>query len=100
LAGLRDSARLKSDPERAYTVWEGSKLAAAGSCIGPPEYRPAGRAGRDLLEQHQPLPAHAVFGEAEPGGIAARPSQALDKAAADRVADVHEYDRHRTGRLK
>src|SRR6516162_5624172 len=100
LARVADIDWLQFHTERRRNCLDGTQLAAAGSLPGIPQYRHARQAGRDLLEQLQPFPAHAVFGETEPGGIAAGPSQALDKAAADRVADVHEHDRHRTGRLK
>src|SRR5262249_48333700 len=34
------------------------------------------------------------------GGVAARPSQAINKTRADRVGDVYEYDRHGARRLQ
>ena len=49
---------------------------------------------RNLFEQLQPFPAHAVFGIREAGRIAARSRQALGKAAADGVGDPREHDRH------
>ena len=61
--------------------------------------RHARHARRDLLEQLQPFPAHAVFERGEAGGVAARPRQALDEAGADRIGDWHEHDRHGAGRL-
>jgi hypothetical protein len=39
---------------------------------------------RDLLEQLQPFPAHAVFVNGEPGRVAARMCQARDETGADR----------------
>jgi hypothetical protein len=35
----------------------------------------------------------------ESGGVAARPRQARDEASANRVGDIHKYDRHRARRL-
>src|SRR5262249_5457575 len=36
----------------------------------------------------------------EPGGVAAWPRQAVDKAGADRIGDDHKYDRHGARRLQ
>ena len=46
---------------------------------------------------HFPLMPYSKMRKA--GGIAAWPRQAVDKAAADRIGDIHEHDRHGAGRL-
>jgi hypothetical protein len=51
------------------------------------------------LEQFQPFPADAELENNKSGGVAARPRQAFDEAAADRVGDIHEHNWHGTGRL-
>ena len=56
--------------------------------------------GRDLLEQLQPFSADAVFEKREPGGIAARPRQAVDKASGDWIGHDQEHDGHGAGRLQ
>ena len=53
----------------------------------------------DLLEQFQPFRTQAVFEIREPGGVAAWPRKAIDETTADRVNDLHKYDRHGAGRL-
>ena len=45
-------------------------------------------AGRDLLEQFQPFPAHAEFEQRKSGDVAARPRQACDETGADRIGDT------------
>src|SRR5262249_50109695 len=46
---------------------------------------------------HFPLMLYSY--KAKTGDIAARPSQTIDEAAADRINHRHEYDRHCVGRL-
>src|SRR5262249_38074451 len=60
----------------------------------------SGPASRNLLEQFKPFPAQIVLELHESGGIAARPRQAIDKAGADRIGDIHEHDWHRARRLQ
>jgi hypothetical protein len=55
--------------------------------------------GRDLFEQLQPFTADAEFVCGESGGVASRPRQTCDEAAADRIDGRHEYDRHGATRL-
>jgi hypothetical protein len=55
--------------------------------------------GCDLLEQLQPFAGEAVFAIEETRDIAPRPRQAIDKACADRIGDIHEHDRHGAGCL-
>jgi hypothetical protein len=56
-------------------------------------------AGGDLLEQFEPFPARAEFGRGEARGVTARPRQARNPAAADRIDDGHEHNRHGSGHL-
>jgi hypothetical protein len=55
---------------------------------------------RELLEQFQPFPAHAVFEHEEAGDVAARPRQARHETSADRVDNECEHDRHGARRLQ
>src|SRR5262249_37300897 len=64
------------------------------------KHRCSRHAGRDLLEQLQPFPAHAEFVDGEPGRVAARMCQARDETGADRIDDIHEYDRNGFRRLQ
>src|SRR6516225_10431035 len=54
----------------------------------------APHAWRDLFEQLEPFPAQAVFELHEAGRVAARPREAIDESAADRVGHIHEHNRH------
>jgi hypothetical protein len=56
-------------------------------------------AGGDLLEQFQPFPAQAEIVRGETSGVTARTRQARNPAAADRIDDGHEDNRHRLRRL-
>ena len=87
-------------PERRRHGLDYAKLANSGGCGGIPKNRHSRHARRDLLEQLQPFPADAVFEIHEPGGVAARPRQAVDEAGADRIDDDREHDRHGAGRLQ
>ena len=91
---------LTSTPERRRHGLDGGKLAGAGALGGIPKDRRSRYVRRDLLEQFQPFPAHAVFDIHETGGVAARPRQAVDEAGADRIGDNREHDRHGAGRLQ
>ena len=55
---------------------------------------------RDLLQHLEPLSAHAVFACCEARRISARSRQARDIPAANRISDLHEYDRYGFGLLK
>src|SRR5262245_62708726 len=57
-------------------------------------------ARRNLLEQLEPFPAHAVFEIGEAGGVATAMGEHLDETAADRIGDLYEYDRNATGGLQ
>jgi hypothetical protein len=61
--------------------------------------RRADCAGRDLLEQLQPLSAQRVLELGETGGIAARPRKACNVTTADRIEALHEHNRYAAARL-
>jgi hypothetical protein len=90
------------------TGFTSTRSDGAAAWIAPNWPVPAGWVGdrrsrharRDLLEQLQPFPADAVFESHETRGVAARPRQAVDEAAADRIDDDREHDRHGAGRLQ
>ena len=82
------------------TAWMAANWPVPEAWVGIPKDRRSRHARRDLLEQLQPFPAHAVFESHETGGVAARPRQAVDEAGADRIGDDREHDRHGAGRLQ
>jgi hypothetical protein len=75
------------------------KQARSGGDGGIPNNRHSRHAGRNLFEQLQPFPTHAKFVSSKTGSVAARPRQAGDPAAADRIDHRYEYDRHGAARL-
>ncbi len=82
------------------TAWMTPNWLVPVALGGIPKDRRPRHARRDLLEQLQPFPAHAVFERHETGGVAARPRQAVDEAGGDRIGDDREHDRHGAGRLQ
>ena len=91
---------LTSTPSDGATVWMAANWPIPAAMRWIPKDRRARHARRDLLEQFQPFPAHAVFEQGKTGGVAARPRQAVDEAGADRIGDRREHDRHGAGRLQ
>jgi hypothetical protein len=87
-------------PERWRHGLDDAELGGTGGRGGIPKDRRSRHARRDLLEQLQPFPGHAVFSGHKTGGVAARPRQAFDEAGGDRIADDWEHDRHGAGRLQ
>jgi len=63
------------------------------------QYHRPRNVGRILFEHFEPLSPHLRLKVREPCEVAARVRETFDKAAADRVGDLHEYARHGTGRL-
>ncbi len=59
----------------------------------------AGDARRDLLEQLEPFATDYKFELHESGRVAVRPRQIRDQAAADRIGDLDENNRHGAGDL-
>ena len=87
------------DPERWRHGLDGAELADPARIGGIAKNSSSFHARRDLLEQFQPFPAQTVFESHEAGYVAARLGQAVDKAGADRISNVHEHDRHAPARL-
>ena len=56
------------------------------------QHRGSGNARRNLLEQLQPLASQRANHSLEAGDVAARPRQARDEAAADRIGNRREND--------
>ena len=96
LAGVAHVDRAQLHPERRRHGLDGAELADPGGYGGIPKDRRSRHARRDLLEQLQPFPAHAVFERDKTGGVAARPRQAVDEAGADRIGD----DRNTIGTVR
>ena len=61
LAGVAHIDRVDLHPERRRHGLDDAELAGAGGYGGIPKDRHSRHARRDLLEQLQPFPAHAVF---------------------------------------
>ena len=55
---------------------------------------------RNLFEQLQPFSGHRQLEIGQARDIAARPCQALNEAAADRIGDLHENDGYRASLLQ
>ena len=89
-----------SIPSDGATAWMTPNWAVPDAYGGIPKDRHSRHAWRDLFEQLQPFPGHAVFTIHETGGVAARPRQALDEAGGDRIGGDREHDRHGAGRLQ
>ena len=98
-AGIAHVDRTQIHPQRWRHGLDGSELPDPGGDGRIPKHGRPRHSGRDLLQQLQPFPAHAVFENREPSRVATRPCQAVDEAGADRVDDYREHDRHSTGRL-
>jgi hypothetical protein len=91
---------LTSTLERRRHGLDDAELGETGGCCGGiPKDRRSRHARRDLLEQLQPFAADAPFVRDEAGRVAARPRQAIDKAAADRIGDTREHRRHGAAHL-
>src|SRR5262245_28393121 len=86
-------------PERWRRALDGTELTHAGGICWVSKYRHPRDLGRDLFEQLQPFGADRELVHGEAGGVAARPRQAIDKTAADRIGDQYENDRHHAGCL-
>ena len=56
--------------------------------------------GATSLSNSSHLPLRPYSNMRKPGGVAARPRQAVDEAGTDRIDDDREHDRHRAGRLQ
>ena len=80
-AGVPHVDRDHLHPERGRHGLDDAELGDSGGGGGIPKDRHSRHARRDLLEQLQPFPGQAIFEREETGGIAARPRQAVTKAA-------------------
>ena len=94
LAASRTLTGLTSTPSDGATAWIAANWPSPAGIGGIPKDCRSRHARRDLLEQFQPFPAHAVFELDKTGGVAARPRQAVDEAGADRIEGLREHDRH------
>src|SRR6516164_9692198 len=55
--------------------------------------------GSNFLEQFHPFRTHTVVEICEPGDVAARLRQTINKASADGIGHQRKYDWHAPGRL-
>src|SRR5262249_12778678 len=97
-AGIVQTDRAQLNPQRRRRL-DGGELTDAGGNGGIPQHHRARDARCDFLEQFEPFRGDRVFERGEPGGIAARPRQAIDQASADWVDHATEHDRYCAGRL-
>jgi hypothetical protein len=70
-------------------LWRELTQTCAGDGWVPKDCGPC-HARRDLFEQLQPFPTHAVLENREPSRVAARPCQARDETGTDWIDDLHE----------
>src|SRR5262245_47627873 len=75
------------------------ELSNAGCRCGITKHQGSGHVGRDLFEQLGPFAAHAVLETREASDVAAWVGHAFDEAGTNRIGNVHEHDRDRTGGL-
>src|SRR6516162_6521348 len=80
--------------ERRRHSLDDSELPDPGRLAGISNDSRSRHAGRDLLEQFQPLAAQAVFELHKSGRVATRLCQTFDIAVADRIDALCEYDWH------
>ena len=99
-AGVAQVDRADLHPDRRRRGLNRGELGGTGRYSRVPKHGRTRHARRDLLEYFQPFPGQAVFELQEAGGVAARPCEAIDEAAADRIGDAHEHDRHGARRLQ
>src|SRR5215468_5331178 len=97
LAGIARVERTNLHAQERSHRLNRAQLPAPGGDARVANNRRAAHAGRNLLEQLEPFAAHAVYDARKSGRVAARPRQARDEAAADRIAGIHEHDREGTG---
>ena len=83
--GIAEVDRIYLYLERLRHGLNDAELCGAGGSISSAKDRRARHTWRDLFEQPQPLPADAVFGRQEAGGVAAGPRQAVDEPSARTV---------------
>src|SRR6516225_7259208 len=90
VAGLSQVDEVDLNPKRLRHSLNGGKLgrSAGDKSHGVPKYRRSRHAESYLFEQFKPFPTCAEFETYETGGIAARPRQAVDQAAADGIGDI------------
>ena len=72
-------------------------LPGAGTGFQHPQHADTPDLWRDFLEQLEPFSGQVVFELEKAGGVAVRLRQAVDRAGADRIDRLREYDRNGTG---
>src|SRR5262245_56036831 len=94
----RTSIGVSSTPKEGATAWMAPNCPLPDACLGSRSTATRARPGAISLSSsnHFTLTLYS----AKSRSVAARPCQALDEAATDRVPDVHEYDRHGPGRFQ
>src|SRR5262245_20239342 len=80
LAQIACIDRAHLQPEGGRHALNDTELGGTAWCSWVPKDRNSRYAWRNLLEQLQPFPGHAVFESHETSGVATRLRQALDKA--------------------
>ena len=99
LGGIVEPDRIHLHPEGWGDGLDGAELSRSAGVGWISQNSRSRHAWGDLLEQLQPFRADVELEIGEPGSVAVRSRHAADKAAANRVGDLNEHDRYRTGRL-
>jgi len=100
LAGVAHVDRNDFNPERWCNTLDCGPLPDSGRYSGVSNDGRSRHAWRNLLQQFQPFPAHAVFKREETSGVAPWPRQAIDEPGSDRIGNHHEHDREGAGDLQ
>ena len=99
-ARSRTLTRLKLHPRDGATACNAANWAIAAAMPGSRSTATRVTPGAISLSNSSHFAADAEFELDEPGGVAARPRQALDEASADRIGNDREHDRYGTGYLQ
>src|SRR4051812_42882798 len=86
---------LSSMPSDCATVWIAANWATPGPRVGFADHCDACHTWRSLLQELHPFAAQAVLELREPGRVASRVRQTVDKTGPDRIDDLNEHDWNR-----
>src|SRR5262249_21117871 len=84
----------KSTRNNGATLWIAANCGSDERFCGSCRTATCEMLGAIFLEHPQHFRAHAIFGNAKAGNVAAGVCQAFDEHGADWIGDRHEYDRH------
>jgi hypothetical protein len=90
---------VNSTPNEGATAWIAANWAGPADIEGSRMTATRFMPGTTSLISSSHFPLMLYSNTENPGSVAAWPRQALDKAGANPIGDLHEYDRHCAGRL-